>query len=267
MTFSNGSFIPAVWLNAVDKAAYDDGPAALSDLTVSRANVDAVLVPGWAQNSNFSNTIDWAKISNLPSSLSGYGITDGGTLLNVRLFTTADSGSAYVPTPGTGKVVVEVQAGGAAGGASYGGISGSYAYGVFTSNVAGTIMTIGAGGVYSGSGYNAGGTSSFGTFISCPSSAGNSSNNGSPATALPTGIYQRAQRGAYGEMGFTATTLRGMSSEGASTKFGAGGVGSIYINSVVVSPPIPPVGYGAGGGAGSSPTNGAPGVIVIWEYI
>ena len=300
-TFVDGAtIVRAAWLNAVDKATYEDTPQALVDISIIQSRLDAIEAPTWANDVNFSSGIDWSKLTSLPNTLSGYGITDGGTLINVRTFTTADSGSSYAPTPGTNKVVVEVIAGGGAGGThaagsvsgykiTQGGKAGAYASAIFTSNVAGTVMTIGAGGVSdgvnNGGGANAAGkTSSFGTFISC---AGGPSGRQGTASTLDdlyyeqfqpvgfgaSGIYQVVEFGAGGWGSVGSPTMGFSGGVGAMSRYGRPGLGGF--NGAGDSPGQNASGFGAGGGGGASVSgssnaivggNGAPGAIIIWEY-
>lgn len=301
-TFVDGStIVRASWLNAADKAAYEDTPQALTDISIIQSRLDTIEAPGWANDIDFSSGIDWSKITGLPNTLPGYGITDGGTLINVRVFTTADSGSAYVPTPGTNKVVVEVVAGGGAGGTyaagavsgykvTQGGKAGACASAIFTSNVSGTIMTIGAGGVSdgttSGGGANAAGkTSSFGTFISCVGGpAGGQNITGGVTDDLhseqfqsvgfgASGIYQIVEFGAGGWGALGSPTMGYSGGVGANSRHGRPGLGGF--NGSGDSPGQNAIGFGAGGGGGATASGssnaiaggaGAPGVIIVWEY-
>lgn len=302
MSFVNGvTTIDAAWLNDVDQAAFSSVPQAIIDISNVQARILSVQAPGWADDTRFSAGVDWNKITGLPNSLNGYGITDGGTLVNVRKFTTADSGSAYVPTPGTAKVIVEVQAGGGAGGTfasgailgykvTGGGAAGSYASAIFTSNVSGTIMTIGAGGVSdgisNGGGSNAAGKlSSFGTFISCPGGRqGSHVNFGTlndlqfafyreTYSNLPSGVLQIARRGDGGIGTVGSVTVGHCGGGGGDSKFGRGG--RCGFNGTGTNNGEAATGFGGGGGGGASSVNfsgvvvggpGAPGVIIIWEF-
>ena len=266
MTFiNNTTIISATWLNAIDRATYVTIPESSDNIENIQERINIIQSDGWASDINFSSGIDWAKLVGLPTTLSGYGIVDGGTLINVRVFTTADSGMPYSPTPGTNKVVVEVQAGGGAGDVSYGGASGSYATAAFTSNVAGVVMTVGAGGVAGGDAN--GKASSFGAFILCP---GGPSGSYRAFAGSPTGIFQYSNRGSFGETAFGFSVRGSTGGTGGNSKFGTGGIGAY--SGTPQTAALSGTGYGSGGGGGGDTStsyaagNGAPGAIIIWEY-
>lgn len=213
-----------------------------------------------------------------------------GRLLAVRVFTTANNGQAYTPTTGTTSVVVEAVGGGGAGGGGAatssgsaslgsGGSSGAYGSGRFTASFAGVTLTVGSGGtaVAAANGGN-GGTTSFGALLSCP--GGNGGNAGG-VIANTAAAYSGATAFASAASGANIRSHRGFPSDraflisGVSQSGGGGssllGNGGAALN--VPSSGAPGEGYGAGGGGGSSWAsaasaggNGAPGVIIVWEY-
>jgi len=211
-----------------------------------------------------------------------------GSLLNVRVFSTPGT-FTYTETPGTKKVIPEVQAASGAGGgapATGAGVSslggpggaGSYAKSLLTSGFSGATITVGAGGAgVSGAAGNNGGPSSFGALISCPGGRGG-------PTAGPTGIQfgsaglnSSAPSGgnitsSVGSSGNEVISLAssniiggnpGMSLFGAGPKLAAPGTAG----AASISP-------GAGGGATcNTPSmaavkggDGAPGIVIVWEY-
>ncbi|HBL8057720.1 TPA: hypothetical protein LTC10_000115 [Escherichia coli] len=213
-----------------------------------------------------------------------------GRLLNVRVFY---SSGIYNPTPGTKKVIVEMVGGGgggagaraagpgqvAVGGA---GGAGSYAKGQFTSGFSGVQVTVGSkglGGTVSDVYPSVGGTSSFGSLMTAPGG-----DTGSPAG--PTNNFPFSTVAAVVSGGATGANIIGTPGEGASSsivisssiivdapggssRFGAGG----YITANNAHG-INGSGYGSGGGpssvtAGNAAVaggDGAPGLVIIWEY-
>lgn len=213
-----------------------------------------------------------------------------GRLLNVQTFYTSGT---YTPTAGTKKVIVEMVGGGgggagaraagpgqvAVGGA---GGAGSYAKGQFTSGFSGVQVTVGSkglGGTVSGPYASDGGASSFGSLMTA---AGGSS--GKPAG--PTNSFPFSTVAAVVSGGATGANIIGTPGEGASSSvvissslivdapggsshFGAGGfITATNTNATKGS------GYGSGGGpssvtAGNAAVaggDGAPGLVIIWEY-
>lgn len=216
-----------------------------------------------------------------------------GRLLGVRVFTTADNGSTYTPTTGTKSVIVEVVGGGGAGGGamatsstqySYGigGLSGQYGKSYYASGFSGVTLTIGAGGTgVSGGTGGAGGNSSFGSLLTCPGGSGGVAINqvglsqvsiyGAEPTALAvTGANLVQHAGFPGVYGVSNGGFDTFSGGGCSTLLGAGGRTVANTNSTG----NPGTGYGSGGSGACNNTssaaraggNGAPGVIIVWEY-
>lgn len=213
-----------------------------------------------------------------------------GRLLNVQVFYNSWT---YTATPGTKKVIVEMVGGGggsagsraagsgqvAVGGA---GGAGSYAKGSFTQNFNGvqvTVGTKGAGGTVSGPYASDGGTSSFGSLISAPGGA--AGQPAGPTSSFPfSTVATVVSAGANGAniigtpgQGASASVVVNASvvieSPGGSSQFGAGGFITAF-NAKGVNGS----GYGAGGGpskvnggnAAVAGGDGAPGLVIIWEY-
>lgn len=258
----------------------------LSD--VANAATSLSKLGGLAKSNNLSD------LASIPTALTNLGLlTNGsvGRLIGVRTFT---SSATYIPTTGTTEIIVEVIGGG--GGTGYcpgqgpsnfcttgGGGGGSYAIGRYTSGFSSVAVTIGTGGaggiVTSATGPYAGGTSSFGSLISCPGGnigiAASATSSylffGSPGNggALPTGsgIVYSAMGGPGGfGLYLGPTTLGG--NGGANGKGGGGPIGS-GITSAGVTATTPGAG-GSGGSAGPSSGganggSGAPGIVVVYE--
>lgn len=253
---------------------------AIQKLTLSRANPFADIKSDGA-----------AAISTALTNL-GLGDASGyvGRLLNIQVF--YNSGT-YTPTIGTKKVIVEMVGGGgggagaraagpgqvAVGGA---GGAGSYAKGQFTSGFSGVQVTVGSkglGGTVSDPYASGGGASSFGSLMTA---AGG--DTGTPAG--PTSSFPFSTVSAVVSAGATGANIIGTPGEGASSSavisssvivdapggsshFGAGGfITATNTNGVKGS------GYGSGGGpssvtAGNAAVaggDGAPGLVIIWEY-
>lgn len=219
-----------------------------------------------------------------------------GRLLNVQVIT---SSGTYTQTPGTTKVIVEVQApGGGGGGAAAtstgqsavgsGGGSGAYAKVLVTSGFNGATVTIGAAGTGGTAGANAGttgGTTSFGSFVSCPGGVGGSGgvavtgpafeNNAGVGGAVPTisGAMTIVSIGGTAAAPGVIVVAGGQSNsgQGGSSQYGAGG--RALIASSLAGAVGTGFGAGGGGGANSSPSspavaggNAAGAVVIVWEY-
>ncbi|TQI82572.1 hypothetical protein FHU12_5356 [Serratia marcescens] len=220
----------------------------------------------------------------------------GGCLIGIQRFTASGT---YTPTPGTRYVIVEAVGGGGGGGgcatpssgtvsAAAGGNSGTYGKGKYTinGNVAVTVGTGGAGGIASDTTSGAtigepGGDTKFGTLLTCPGgNSGLAANSFQipnicqsipPKTLQPTGANIASIDGESGGNGFALGA--GISGKGGSNPLGSGGasVGASGSNSVKGNDGS---GYGSGGsGAFAGPSaqgknggNGAPGLVIVWEF-
>ncbi|MHQ24041.1 hypothetical protein D9H94_26970, partial [Escherichia coli] len=180
-------------------------------------------------------------------------------------------GGAGARAAGPGQVAV-----GGAGGA------GSYAKGQFTSGFSGIQVTVGSkglGGTVSSPYASAGGASSFGSLMTA-----GGGDTGEPAG--PTNNFPFSTAAAVISAGVTGANIVGTTGEGAgssivisssvivdtpggSSHFGAGGfITATNANGINGS------GYGSGGGpssvsGGNAAVNGgdgAPGLVIIWEY-
>lgn len=206
-----------------------------------------------------------------------------GRLLAVRVITTTQT---YTPTTGTKSVLVECVGGGGGGvgvpsvssgftsGGSGGG-GGSYAKSYYTSGFSGVTVTVGAGGAggpsTGGRGAD-GGTTSFGSLISCPGGSSglyltptNLTNVAIPyqaPTPAPTGGNIVMHRGQLGGSFFIVNNIL-MPLNGGATALGSWG--DDY---------TAPTGYGAGapsryqiyGNSAVPGTPGSDGVVIIYEY-
>lgn len=239
------------------------------------------------------------KITGLAS---GSADTDAATLLQARLsgvvgvqvFT---SSGTYTPTTGTRKVLVRVQAGGGgsggcaatnAGGWAVGGAGAGGGYGeeFISSGFSGVTVTVGAGGAGGSAGANAGstgGTSSFGSLISCSGGGGGSGGvssssapafdqsgiaaggtatganfsvpgepAGGPPIALTVGLVMRpgGGRAMLGPGGAARTVSTNNAAGDTPAGYGGGGAGPINANST----------FSAAAGAA-----GAPGIVIVTE--
>lgn len=207
-----------------------------------------------------------------------------GRLLNVQIFT---SSGMYTPTSGMTKAIVEVQGAGAGtGGApatgsgafsgSPGASSGSYAKCLLTAAQVGAsqTVTIGAAGA-AGSGVSFpstggnGGTSSFGSLISCPGGVGSSSYG-------PTGntVFMTQGAGLATAPTTSGTVLISTSGNYGGPAIGsaAGGVlggtgGQSPINGGATGPGAGAFGTALGASASAVAGNaGTVGKVIVWEY-
>lgn len=166
-----GSLIPATWGNGVTQEI----------VNVIKA---AGLTPDEAKNDQLATAIgalvDFSKMKNTPTTLSGYGITDAtGRLLAVKQFETLGI-TVYRPNPRAKRIRVRlIGAGGSGGGcapvaATYqslggGGGAGAYTEGLFdvtAEMLVGVPITLGAGGLPRNATGSMGGGASFGALMS-----------------------------------------------------------------------------------------------------
>ncbi|ANN86126.1 tail fiber assembly [Enterobacter phage Arya] len=214
-----------------------------------------------------------------------------GRLIGVRVFSTPGV-STYTPTPGTKAVLVEVQGGGGGGGGTgttgsgsfaaggSGGAGGGYAASYLTSGFSNIGVTVGAGGgVAANSAGATGGTSAFGALINCAGGAGGtlgtsvSTTNGMLAIGGATGGTATGgniinEQGGHGMCAFVNTSP--LSGSGGSSHFGSG---AYYASGTSGGRPATNPGSGGSGACSlqSNPSgitggNGAPGIVIIWEY-
>ncbi|WP_085706818.1 hypothetical protein [Pseudomonas sp. B35(2017)] len=172
-----GSLIPAAWGNSVTQE-------------ILNAIKAAGLTPDETRNDQLASAIgalvDFTKLRNTPTTLSGYGITDAtGRLLAVKQFDTVGI-TVYQPDPRAKRIRVRlIGAGGSGGGCgpvpanslAIGGGGGSGAYGesfydVTAQMLAGVPVSLGAGGAARNAAGQAGGGASFGAYMSAAGGGG-----------------------------------------------------------------------------------------------
>jgi hypothetical protein len=210
-----------------------------------------------------------------------------GRLLSISTFTA--SGTWTKPV-GCNSVVVEVCGGGAGGGGviatgaghticSVGGGGGGYAMKRITTPGATEVVTVGAGGAggnTGGSNGAFGGTSSFGGW--CSATGGVS---GTGVSIAASSNYLNGVSGGNGSGGTInipgqasadsagfAVAPNGIASNGGSSRFGSGGIGTLNNEGLAAT------GYGGGGGGvqlgaltpGHNGGAGTSGIVVVWEY-
>jgi hypothetical protein len=211
-----------------------------------------------------------------------------GALLNVQTFT---SSGTYNPTPGTTKIIVEVQGGGGSGGAcasttaqqgaaAGAGSAGSFARALLTSGFSGVAVTVGAGGATTAAGANngnSGSASSFGSTVIAPGGNGgyagiafvpNAVVGGAVSGAAPTGGNLVGSIGAPGGYGVVLSINAVLGGVGAPSVYGGGGVGGGNQPGADAGAP------GAGGGGASSIRSspartggaGGAGLVTVYEY-
>jgi hypothetical protein len=210
-----------------------------------------------------------------------------GRLLAVRVFTASGT---YTPTAGTRFVIVKLQAAGGGGGGTVntganvsiggGGGAGAYSEAQFISGFSGAAMVVGVGGTGGaaggGSGTNGGNTSFAGNVVQ----GGGGGVGGAAATppfaqiggtggpAPSFGYINTA--GGSGGTSTAAAVASFVSGQGGNSALGAGGASQ----GTTTAPGNTAQGYGGGGGgaangagtSGQPGGNGAPGLIVVYEY-
>lgn len=285
MAGTPGSLIPAAWGNSVTQEIINAIKAA--GLTPDQARTDQLATAIGA-------LVDFSKLKNTPTTLSGYGITDaGGRLLGVRQFETVGI-TVYRPNPRAKRIRVRlVGAGGSGGGctpvaAGYeaiGGGGGAGAYGeslydVTPEMLAGVPISLGAGGAPRNAVGSAGGGASFGTYMSTAGGMGGQILS-FPVTAT---VVSFVQGGAGGQAvtGGTLTNARGipggfaMANSNWGVLAGGGGASPFDGGGPLVGVNGPGTSGGRGsGGSGSCSTNTSASVLSgvggnafceIWEY-
>jgi len=249
--------------------------------TIKTASGTGVTLPSGLTVNIFGDGINITQ----DSALLGY----PGRLLSVQTF---NSNGNYNRSPGARKIVVEViGAGGGGGGApagsstsnsvAGGGGAGSYAKVLIENPLSSYAVTIGSGGAGGITGQGGtGGLTSFGQIISCPGGAGGftgiASNAGNAAgggfggdqPTISVG-YILSVGGGFGAPGYMNNGQSGNGGNGANTLLGNGGWGNTN------GAGSDGRGYGSGGGGALTTItntttrnggNGAPGVVIVWEY-
>lgn len=210
--------------------------------------------------------------------------------------------ATFTPQTDTQFLVVEVQAGGAAGQqvstaasaanarACGGGQAGAYCKALITTGFSSVAVSVGGGGNGSNNAQLAGIASSFGSFVSCsggadPGTAATAgtfpvvSSVGSTASGITTSgctVIEQFDR-AFGGAGIAFANNIGMGGAGANSRLGSGGGGvPVYGGTGAMSGnDAASGGYGAGGGGSACmgtttlPTksgNGAGGCVIVYEY-
>ncbi len=234
-------------------------------------------------------TPDKADLTQLNLALSS--LFGWGKLTGPRIFTV---GGTYVPTPGTTSAFIEALAGGGAGGgiaatgagaagAGSGGSAGSYGMLWLPSGVAPQTITIGAGGAgVSGANGGNGGVTSFGALISCPGGLGGLSGAGRSAAGVsaqavaggaPPSGASLGNGGAPSGSSIVLSASSALSGAGAPTRFGGGGTPA-GLNATSGIAGNPGGGFGSGGsgacavatGSSFKGGDGAPGLVIVWEF-
>jgi uncharacterized protein (TIGR03437 family) len=216
------------------------------------------------------------------------GPTGPGNLVSFTVITAVGS-STYTTPASVTALLVECIAGGGGGGGAAGGLlsagaagsggSGSYARKYISSAAASYSVSVGNGGPGGAAGDNAGssgGSTTFGTILTCN---GGSGGPGSGAAGLTGSIVTGGPGGAVssggdvnigGQAGGNGVRLSGTvsaSEPGGSSYFGGGAAG------VLDAAGISAANYGAGGSGASTQGdtnlaggNGSQGILVIWEF-
>lgn len=213
-----------------------------------------------------------------------------GTLLGVRYLT---SGTSYVPTTGTTKIVAHLVGGGgggggvtgtnsnvgAAGGGAGGGYTMAYISGITATTYTYAIGAAGTAGTNTGTSGGSGGNTSItigATTYTANGGGGGAgqtagtaaaiANAGTPGAVGTNGDINRA--GDPGNPGIRMSGTVGVSGAGGSSQFGGAGASLTTAGAGNAG-----TGYGAGGGGGLSTANtaraggaGTAGIIIIYEY-
>jgi len=234
--------------------------------------------------------------------LGGGGSTNQGDVVKVQSFITAGTYN-YVPSAGVTSVIVEVIGGGGGSGgaisatngycnATGGAGAGAYAKSFYTAAEIGNlqVVVVGVGGTLAAAGAlgGTGGTSSFGTLISCTGGIGSQLVSATPVPQIgalggtATGgniVNIPGQSGGVSSVFTQSTQSFATSGAGGSTLYGAGGAAVANSNVVGGAGYIANPGTGYGGGAsgsasfadiaGPNPTGaqGFSGLVLVTEFI
>lgn len=206
-----------------------------------------------------------------------------GRFIGVKVFT---SSGTYTPTPGTQRVLVEVQGAGGAGGGSAAtgagqysgggsGGAGGYAKQLLTTGFLGASVVVGAAGI--GGPATTGGSGGNSSFGAITASGGTGGGPGGVTTTVTVGFGGAGGAATGGLINIPggAGSNSIISGVGASTLVN-GGASVLGTGGRGISGAAAPPGGGYGGG-GSGPSfgpssgasaggNGAPGVVIVWEY-
>lgn len=244
---------------------------------------------GAFQNVSGLGTSGQILTSNGAGSLPTWQANPGSSVVVASQIFTASG--TYTPTASMKYCLIQCLGGGGAGGgaastnsnnfsAGAGGSGGEYAQGIFSAATIGAsrVVTIGAGGigVSGGTGGN-GGTTSVGVLITANGGHGSP---GTGSTFNPLEVFAGTggtggsggdfrvpgQIGGYAIANAVASATAGL---GANSQYGAGG------NASINTAGNPGLGYGSGGGGAANGNNGsnraggngAPGIVIITEYI
>lgn len=269
-----------------------------SDSTASAATANAVKKVAENANGKLSKAANLSDLSDVEEALQNLGLGNGkGRLINVKTFT---SSGTYTPTAGTSFVIAELLGGGGGGGsnastpspgyaaAAAGGASGAYAICKLPAQV--YPVTVGAGGAggiatTNGAHGSTGGTTSMGG-VTCPGGYGGPYGQAinvmptggivSPGSQAVTGAVIASSPGVAGSYGMLYSSSNATGGGGGNSIYGSGGTPTTIDGSVGKSPGLAASGFGAGGGGSVSVSvstaasqkggNGAPGIVIIWEY-
>ncbi|WP_422655581.1 hypothetical protein [Leminorella grimontii] len=276
------SFIAAALAQFVtektDSDVHDDG-----DLAGFVSKLTAGFAAQYLSRSNPFGDIKSDGETAISTALANLGLGDQtgyvGRLLNVQFFETSGT---YIPTNGTKKIIVEAIGGGGASGGVGGtdplkvsmsgcGTNGAYAKALFA-NVSATYITIGAGGagVINSRG-NDGGTTSFGSYLTCPGGGGAPAGQ---SNIDPSLIYNSATNATEAPQptvnnGIMIKTMTPSPTVSCCVSLG-------YGSALLCYPPFTHIGrhYGAGGNSVYITQNtpaqpgfsGGDGKVIIWEY-
>ncbi|MCU7250787.1 hypothetical protein [Pseudomonas koreensis] len=280
-----GSLIPAAWGNSVTQEILNAIKAA--GLTPDEAKTDQLATAIGA-------LVDFTKLKNTPTTLSGYGISDAtGRLLAVKQFDTVGI-TVYVPDPRAKRIRVRlIGAGGSGGGCGPapansqnlggGGGAGAYAeslYDIKPEMLAGIPVSLGAGGAPGNTTGKMGGGASFGTYMSVSGGGGGQvisfTTPAATSAFIQGGVGGQAvtggnlcnARGASGTYAMFNNNWGTLSGTGAASPFD-GGAPCVGLNSSAVAGSR---GSGGGGACSSNTANTVPGgaggnaFCEIWEY-